>query len=129
MISAPSRAGCDGTCTSITRTAEPAAASGPAPGFEKAETRHMLPTMTAVSPNDRTFDPAGLQRLLDGRYHEAREEIRTVMSRPEFAPVVGLPTAEYREQVLEWAKSLAGEGLTAPGFPQQYGGRGDPGAN
>jgi acyl-CoA oxidase len=89
----------------------------------------MLLTVTAVSPENRTFDPARLQRLLDGRYRDAREEIRTVLSRPEFAPVIGLPTAEYRETVLGWAKALAAEGLTAPGFPERYGGRGDPGAN
>ena len=51
------------------------------------------------------------------------------MRRPEFAPVVALPTAEYRERVLGWARALAAEGLTAPGFPERYGGRGDPGAN
>ena len=85
--------------------------------------------MTAASPESPTFDPASLQRLLDGRYAEVRDEIRTVLSRPEFAPVTALPTAEYREKVLSWAQSLASEGLTAPGFPERYGGRGDPGAN
>ena len=39
------------------------------------------------------------------------------------------PTAEYREHVLDWAQTLAGEGLTAPGFPREFGGLGDPGAN
>ncbi len=43
--------------------------------------------------------------------------------------MIALPTPEYREQVLEWAKQLADEGLTAPGFPEEYGGHGDPGAN
>ena len=38
-------------------------------------------------------------------------------------------TAEYRAQVMEWAKALAAEGLTAPGFPKEFGGEGDPGAN
>jgi acyl-CoA oxidase len=52
-----------------------------------------------------------------------------VMSRPEFAPVIALPAPEYRERVLQWAKSLADAGLTAPGFPERYGGKGDPGAN
>jgi acyl-CoA oxidase len=85
--------------------------------------------VTAVTPKTSRFDPAGLRRLLDGRYADVRDEIRTVMRRPEFAPVVALPTAEYRERVLDWARSLAAEGLTAPGFPERYGGRGDPGAN
>jgi acyl-CoA oxidase len=83
----------------------------------------------AATPENRTFDPAGLLRLLDGRYARVREEIRTVMRRPEFAPVIALPTPEYRERVLAWAKTLAAEGLTAPGFPERYGGQGDPGAN
>ena len=85
--------------------------------------------MTAVTPESRTFDPVGLLRLLDGRYADVRQEIRTALRRPEFAPVVALPTAEYRERVLAWARSLAADGLTAPGFPERYGGRGDPGAN
>jgi hypothetical protein len=50
--------------------------------------------VTAVTPETTTFDPADLLRLLDGRYAEVRQELRTVMRRPEFAPVVGLPTAE-----------------------------------
>jgi acyl-CoA oxidase len=85
--------------------------------------------VTAVNPDSRTFAPEALQRVLDGRYASIRDQLRTVMRRPEFAPVVALPTAEYRERVLEWARSLAAEGLTAPGFPERYGGRGDPGAN
>jgi acyl-CoA oxidase len=85
--------------------------------------------VAAVTPENRTFDPAALLHLLDGRYADVREELRTVMRRPEFAPVVALPTPEYRERVLGWAKALAAEGLTAPGFPDRYGGRGDPGAN
>ncbi len=75
------------------------------------------------------FEPGLMQSLLDGRYVELRERIREVMSRAEFAPVTALATAEYRRQVFDWAKTLAGEGLTAPGFPKEFGGEGDPGAN
>ena len=31
--------------------------------------------------------------------------------------------------MLEWARTLAAEGLTAPGFPPEFGGQGDFGAN
>ena len=86
-------------------------------------------SVSAVAPHDPTLDPVALQRLLDGRYAADRNRIRAVMSRPEFAPVTGLPTEEYRARVLQWARTLAQEGLTAPGFPERYGGRGDPGAN
>jgi hypothetical protein len=68
-----------------------------------------------VSTEIRTFDPSALLRLLDGRYAEVRQELRGVLRRPEFAPVVAMPTAEYRERVLDWAKSLAAEGA-GPGL-------------
>jgi acyl-CoA oxidase len=42
---------------------------------------------------------------------------------------VGIPIAEYRQKVLEWAKTLADEEMTAPGFPKEFGGLGDFGAN
>jgi acyl-CoA oxidase len=52
-----------------------------------------------------------------------------VIARPEFDPPIGIGTEGYRQRVLEWAKTLAAEGLTAPGFPVEFGGQGDPGAN
>src|SRR5581483_4212239 len=85
--------------------------------------------MTATVAPIGAFDPTALQALLDGRYGELRRQVREVLCRPEFAPVIALPKDEYREKVLGWAKDLAHEGLTAPGFPVEFGGRGDPGAN
>ena len=85
--------------------------------------------MTGSAPESTRFDAVVLRRLLDGNYHEVREQIRDVLAQPEFAPAIALPTEEYRERVLGWAKTLAEEGLTAPGFPEQFGGLGDPGAN
>jgi acyl-CoA oxidase len=77
----------------------------------------------------RQFDPAALQGLLDGRYASVRAQVRQVLARPEFEPPLELPTDEYRRKVLAWAHMLADEGLTAPGFPEEFGGHGDPGAN
>jgi acyl-CoA oxidase len=85
--------------------------------------------MATSAPEIQSFNPEDLQRLLDGRYAEWRERIRELLSRPEFAIPIALPTPEYRERVLEWGKELAEEGLTAPGFPEELGGRNDPGAN
>jgi acyl-CoA oxidase len=85
--------------------------------------------VTAVGSETQPFEPIALQRVLDGDYAPLRERIRETLCRPEFAPVIALPTSEYRERVLQWARILADEGLTAPGFPVQYGGEGDPGAN
>jgi acyl-CoA oxidase len=88
-----------------------------------------LRAVTVIRESAQGFDPAVLQRQLDGRYAELRNRIREVQSRPEFAPVVGLSTGEYRERVMEWARGVAAEGLSAPGFPVEYGGQGDAGAN
>jgi acyl-CoA oxidase len=85
--------------------------------------------VTVTAPRAISFDSGFLRALLDGRYGEGRDQIREVLKRHEFAPVIALPTDEYRERVLEWAKTLASEGLTAPGFPTEFGGMGDPGAN
>lgn len=52
-----------------------------------------------------------------------------MLARPEFAPPIESEREHYREQVLKWARTLADDGLTAPGFPEEFGGRGDPGAN
>src|SRR5579863_6947579 len=76
-----------------------------------------------------SFDSGSLGHLLDGRYADGRRQIREVLKRPEFEPRVAIPTDEYRENVLEWARTLANEGLTAPGFPDEFGGMGDFGAN
>jgi acyl-CoA oxidase len=84
--------------------------------------------MTATAQTS-SFNPAALQRLLDGPYAQLRELVRERLMRPEFAPVIAMPTPEYREQVLAWAQALAADGGTALGFPVEYGGAGNPGAN
>ena len=76
-----------------------------------------------------SFDSEALRHVLDRRYAELRAQFREVLCRPEFEPVIALPTEEYRERVMQWAKTLAVEGLTAPGFPEEFGGSGEPGAN
>jgi acyl-CoA oxidase len=70
-----------------------------------------------------------MQRLLDGRYAGIRAQLREILSRPQFAPPIAPPTREYRKLVFDWAKALAAEGVTVPGFPVEFGGLGDPGAN
>ena len=46
----------------------------------------MIEPVTVVEPQTISFDPASLQRLLDGRYAEGRDQIREVLKRSEFAP-------------------------------------------
>ncbi len=89
----------------------------------------MLTGMGGSASQATVFDAVALRGVLDGHYVDLREQVRQVLCRPEFAPPIALPTPQYRERVLEWARTLAGEGLTAPGFPTEFGGYGDPGAN
>jgi acyl-CoA oxidase len=85
--------------------------------------------MATTESQTISFDSGSLGRLLGGRYAEGREQIREVLKRPEFAPPEAISTEEYREKVLDWGRTLANEGLTAPGFPKEFGGMGDFGAN
>lgn len=71
------------------------------------------------------FDPQLLRRVLDSPYEEARERVRRLLAEPRFAYRPDLPRAEYREQVLEWCRALAREGLGAIALPPEYGGQGD----
>ena len=88
----------------------------------------MLAPMAITVPEIDWFDPTVLRRQLDGGYGEVRERCRAVLSRPEFAPVVAMPTPDYRQRVLDWCQTLADEGLTTFGFPKDFGGQEDPGA-
>src|SRR5690242_16058194 len=85
--------------------------------------------MATTEPDTTGVRAEDLQPLPDGRYASLRHQIREILARPEFEPPIAVPTAEYRERVLEWMRTIAAEGLTAPGFPEQYGGHGDAGAN
>jgi acyl-CoA oxidase len=85
--------------------------------------------MATTEPHATGVRAEDLQPLLDGRYASLRHQIRELLSRPESAPPIAIPTPEYRELVLEWMRAIASEGLSAPGFPVEYGGQGDPGAN
>jgi acyl-CoA oxidase len=85
--------------------------------------------MATTQPDATGVGAEDLRRLLDGRYADLRRQILDVLGQPEFAPPLAIPTAEYRERVLAWMQTIADEGLTAPGFPVEFGGQDDPGAN
>jgi acyl-CoA oxidase len=84
--------------------------------------------MTITIPEIDWFDSTILRSQLDGKYADVRDRVREFLSRPEFAHEDWLPTAEYRERVLEWCRALADEGLALYGLPKHLGGEEDPGA-
>ena len=72
---------------------------------------------------------SALRRHLDGRWAEVREIARRLGDRELFQPAYGLTQGEQRARTLTQVRTLCAEGLTAYGFPQAYGGRGDVGAS
>jgi acyl-CoA oxidase len=70
-----------------------------------------------------------LQTLLDGEHAAIRDRVRMWLSLPGNEPVADLPTEEYRERVLAWARELAAEGDTGRAYPPEYGGQGAVGAS
>jgi len=91
----------------------------------------MTTPAATVSPDPAPLRPSppvdvpGLRALLDGSQHGVRDFVRQRLSEPSFAYRFGLPSGEYREQVLAWLRALAADGLGALGVPAEHGGRGD----
>jgi hypothetical protein len=85
--------------------------------------------MATTEPQATGVQAEALQRLLEGRYADQRRRILDVLGEAEFSPPLAIPTDEYRQRVRQWMQRIADEGLTAPGFPKEFGGEDDPGAN
>lgn len=85
------------------------------------------PPVTRVV-SDPAFPVALMTRTLDGRYAKVRDQVRSLLSRSEFAHVEPADRTAYREQVLVWCRALAKEGFGALSFPTAYGGEEDTGA-
>ena len=72
------------------------------------------------------FDVAAVQALLDGRYAETKNRVRSLLSDPFFAyPEPSISNDAYRELVFSWTQRLADEGLGALAYPTWAGGEGD----
>ena len=82
------------------------------------------PTLEATEP-EPAFDVAALQRLLDGKHHAQKDEVRELLRGPEFRYRYGLSKEDYREQVKDWLLAIAETGWGALGYPKDGGGRED----
>ena len=76
-------------------------------------------------------DPAALLELLDGRYRDVRELVRTNLVEYDAVLVDAeqLSTDEFRDRVRDIVVEMAATGQTGMGFPSEYGGGGDIGAS
>lgn len=85
------------------------------------------PKATIEEP-EPAFDLPAMTETLDGEFHETKERIRELLTTGRFEYQWELPRSEYREQVLEWTKVLADEGIGALSYPEHCGGADDLGA-
>jgi acyl-CoA oxidase len=81
----------------------------------------------STEPAQVTVDVAALRRALDGDTHAVRDQVRELLSQPEFdrSGVADLDRDAYRDQVLAWARRLAESGETMRGYPTEAGGAHD----
>ncbi len=72
------------------------------------------------------FDPAAMQRVLDGDQAPVRRRVREILSRPSFRYLPSDASIDrQREAATGWCRELAAEGIGALLLPAEYGGRGD----
>src|SRR6478609_4178818 len=81
--------------------------------------------------DDAVLDVPALTALLDGRYAEVRQLVRTNLA--EHAAILDdqrtMSRDEFRHRVLDVVQMMAGTGQTGFGFPEEYGGGADIGAS
>lgn len=76
-------------------------------------------------------EPEALLELLDGRYREVRQLVRTNLVAYDAVLVDAeqMSTDEFRDRVRDLVIEMAATGQTGMGFPSEYGGGGDIGAS
>jgi acyl-CoA oxidase len=76
--------------------------------------------MATTEPQATGVRAEDLQPLVEGRYGSLRHQILEILGRPEFEPPIAIPTAEYRERVLEWMRTIATEGHITASIAQRF---------
>lgn len=88
---------------------------------------HQAPPTTAeLTSLPAAFDGQRAAAFLDRDHAELRARVRELLAEPALRIPGALPTAEYRERVLDALRVVAGEGLGRIGYPEEYGGAADP---
>jgi acyl-CoA oxidase len=72
---------------------------------------------------------AQLQEVLDGPHAAVRQVARDSLCELDLGLADVLERDAYRDQVLEWCRTLAKSGAGARSFPEEHGGEGDPGGS
>jgi acyl-CoA oxidase len=82
-------------------------------------------TITAQHNTQSTFDVNKLAKVLDGKSEQINKRVKTLITDPAFKLEDKDSLAEKREQVLQWCKLLAQQGMGSMAYPKEYGGQGD----
>lgn len=72
-------------------------------------------------------DTSSLQRVLDGRWADVRDDVRAQMGGHDLTPDPDLTTEQHRDRVAQGMRLLAESGRPRRGFAPEYGGQGDVG--
>ncbi|RYZ40560.1 MAG: acyl-CoA oxidase [Myxococcaceae bacterium] len=75
-----------------------------------------------------SFDPAAMTDVLERTYRDVRKQVRGWLEDADFRYKEGLDTDAYRDQVFDWLKHLANDGLGQLAFPKGREGGADLGA-
>ena len=75
------------------------------------------------------FDAATLRDYLDRDSRAVRDEVLELLADPALVIPPDLTTEEYRERVLAAVQLLADHGIGSLAFPEEFGGRADPGGS
>ncbi|MGD2044909.1 MAG: acyl-CoA dehydrogenase [Gemmatimonadota bacterium] len=89
---------------------------------------HPHPEPAPTGAPEAAFDGSRMYEFLERDHAELRSRVRKLLSDPRLLISPNLPTAEYRERVLDALRLLADEGLGRLGYPERFGGSDDPGA-
>ncbi|RKH48265.1 acyl-CoA dehydrogenase family protein [Corallococcus sicarius] len=99
----------------------------------KEAVRSLLPqasrTAHSEAPsNAPSFEPQAMTVVLDRTYANVRKQVRGWLQDADFRYKEGLSTTAYRDQVFDWLKHLADDGLGQLAFPKGREGGADLGA-
>ncbi len=72
-----------------------------------------------------SFDPAAMQRLLDGDQAEIKNRVRAILAQPGFRYYDGTDKEGLREKVLAWTRELARQDIGWLFLPRSVGGKED----
>ncbi len=78
-----------------------------------------------VVQDQPSFDPAAMQRLLDGDQAEIKHRMRRILSQPAFRYYAGTDKDGLREKVMAWMKEIARQGIGGLFLPRSVGGQED----